>query len=196
VTFVGFWEWDGWNALVALGTLALAIVTVAVAVISVLALRQTRLDITTAENRAEGEARLARQATEAQVFVTLLDQHRSQELLHARNWIRNELPSSRELPEGLRSLAREDRDKVELVLFFYDFLGMLVAHDLVDLEPVAGWVGGSIARNWQLLEDLVRIERCRRGHPWQMYFENLAALVKEPAPEEARLNAPHWVLHA
>ena len=86
-------------------------------------------------------------------------------------------------------------------MWFYDNLGALVAHDIIDLEPVAGYLGGSVMDCWTKLAPLVRGEREQRmirgsGDPdrWQDYFENLDALVREHGPERARRELRLWRL--
>ncbi len=83
--------------------------------------------------------------------------------------------------------------------WYYDNLGTLVAHGHVDLEPVSGYLGESMALVWARMEPLVRAEReVRAGtndpQRWQVYFENLVALVRECPPAEARRRQRAWRL--
>jgi len=88
-----------------------------------------------------------------------------------------------------------------LLVYFYDNLGALVAHGIVDIAPVSGYLGGSVVMVREKVRPLVEAERNRRTNStvsarWQMYFENLYCLVLENPPEEAREAQGLWRLNA
>ncbi|MEU6674205.1 hypothetical protein [Streptomyces sp. NPDC046925] len=69
----------------------------------------------------------------------------------------------------------------------------------MDIEPVSGYLGGSVLSVWEHMEPLVRAERARRRQSalpdperWQAYFENLYHLVKEMPAERARAKTQLW----
>jgi hypothetical protein len=80
-------------------------------------------------------------------------------------------------------------------MWYYDNLGALVAHKIVDIEPIAGYLGGSVVDMWTALEPLVRAERNLRlsaSDParWQLYFEHLALHVHKVPPAKSRPSLP------
>ena len=93
------------------------------------------------------------------------------------------------------------RDLVRELAWFYDNLGALVAHGVIDIEPVSGYLGGSVISVWERLEPVVLAERARRagnGMPdpnrWQEYFENLYHLVREVPADRSRAQTRLWRL--
>lgn len=141
------------------------------------------------------QVQVARHANSLPVIVDLFGQHRQERLTLAREIIgKNRLngdPSFGfdQLPPEILELA-----------WFYDNLGVLVAHDVVALEPIAGYLGGNVITAWDRLEPYIETERTRRAgssdpRRWQEYFENLAALLRtKMKPDDARKAGPLWTL--
>ncbi len=141
--------------------------------------------------------RLSRHSNTLPVLVELFREHRGERLAEARRYVRQELPE--DVGEGLGSLPRDKEELVRDLAWFYDNIGALVAHDIVDFDPVAGYLGGSALETGNRLEPLIEVERRRRagdGDPqrWQEYFENMAAMLRALPPEKARQRQPNWVL--
>jgi hypothetical protein len=143
----------------------------------------------------------ARQANQMPVLVDLFREHRSEKLANARAFVHTLGEGDFELGQGLAGLPADMQIGVRELMWFYDNLGALVAHGIVDLEPVAGYLGGSVMDCWTKLTPLVNGEREQRkvrrsGDPyrWQEYFQNLDALVREHGPERARRDLRLWRL--
>lgn len=147
------------------------------------------------------QAVFTRHANSIPMLVELFADHRGRRLARARQIVNNEL-RGQDLSGGLASIT--DKCKQDLVLelaWYYDNLGALVAHDIVDIDPVSGYLGGSVVTCWEVLKPLVMAEReARSGYEdpgrWQIYFENLARLVAERPPDHARRKAPRWEIGA
>lgn len=144
------------------------------------------------------QLRLSQQANALPVVVDLFREHRSIRLGQARTFVHEELPGY-DLSLGLAGLPEEGRDLVRELGWYYDNLGALVAHGVVDIGPVSGYLGGSVLSVWEHMEPLVRAERSRRTQSalpdpdrWQAYFEILYHLVRETPAEQARSQAPLW----
>nr|WP_024126085.1 hypothetical protein [Streptomyces sp. FR1]AHE38703.1 Hypothetical protein pFRL2_28c [Streptomyces sp. FR1] len=144
------------------------------------------------------QLRLSHHANALPVVVDLFREHRSVRLARARTFVHEELPAC-DLSLGLAGLPEEGRDLVRELGWYYDNLGALVAHGVVDVEPVSGYLGGSVISVWEQMEPLVRAERARRMQKslpdpdrWQAYFETLYHLVRETPPEQARTQASLW----
>jgi hypothetical protein len=104
-----------------------------------------------------------------------------------------------DLEKGLDGLPAEGRELVRELGCFYDNMGALVAHGIVDIELVAGYLGGSIVPVWEAMRPLVEAERAARtvhydATRWQAYFENLYVLVKEQTPGNVRSRQKRWRL--
>ncbi|MBC2904713.1 DUF4760 domain-containing protein [Streptomyces cupreus] len=146
------------------------------------------------------QLRLTAHANAVPVLVDLFREHRSVQLAMARHVVYARLPS-RDLSAGLDGLPGSERDLVRELAWFYDNLGALVAHGVVDIEPVSGYLGGSVISVWERVEPLVQAERAKRArnnlpdpNRWQEYFENLYYLVRETPPEQARAQTDMWRL--
>ncbi|WP_329134933.1 hypothetical protein OG552_20310 [Streptomyces sp. NBC_01476] len=167
-----------------MNTAALVLSIVAVVVSVVVSLRQITL---------------ARHSNALPVVIDLFREHRSDHLTTARAFVYRELPAY-DLSQGLDALPEEKQRLVRDLAWFYDNLGALVAHNLVDVEPVSGYLGGSVILIWEKMEPLVRGERVKRDPAnqdpirWQVYFENLYHLVKETPPSKARSGEKLWRL--
>lgn len=143
---------------------------------------------------------LTEKANTLPVVVDLFREHRSVRLAQARTFVHEELPAC-DLSLGLAGLPDEGRDLVRELAWYYDNLGALVAHGVVEIEPVSGYLGGSVVSAWEHMAPLVAVERARRAHNalpdpsrWQQYFENLYHLVRETPAEQARAGTRLWRL--
>lgn len=146
------------------------------------------------------QLRLTEHANTLPVLVDLFREHRSMRLARARQVVYEQLLAC-DLSVGLEGLPEPERDLVRELAWFYDNLGALVTHGVVDIEPVSGYLGGSVISVWERLEPLVQAERAKRannGQPdpnrWQEYFENLYHLVLETPAEQARAQSHLWRL--
>ncbi|MFE2103546.1 hypothetical protein, partial [Streptomyces sp. NPDC059468] len=147
------------------------------------------------------QLRLSKQANTLPVVVDLFREHRSVRLARARTFVLEELPAC-DLSLGLAGLPDEGQDLVREPAWYYDNLGALVTHGVVEIEPVSGYLGGSVISVWEHMEPLVAVERARRAqnalpdpNRWQAYFENLYHLVRETPAEQARAETPLWRLY-
>ncbi|MGW4756146.1 DUF4760 domain-containing protein [Streptomyces chartreusis] len=146
------------------------------------------------------QLRLTEHANTLPVLVDLFREHRSVRLARARQVVYEQLPAC-DLSTGLAGLPESERDLVRELAWFYDNLGALVTHGVVDIEPVSGYLGGSVISVWERMEPLVQAERSKRAsndlpdpNRWQEYFENLYHLVREMPPEQARAQTRLWGL--
>jgi hypothetical protein len=139
---------------------------------------------------------LARHANSLPTLVELFKEHRTNELADARHFVCSRLPSI-DVSDGLAALDESDQQLVRALGWYYDNLGVLVAHGVVPVAPVAGYLGGSLIECWERMEPLVQAERAKRAQMtdptrWQEYFENLYLLVEKETPAKARSSAPLW----
>ncbi|MFJ5278191.1 hypothetical protein [Streptomyces parvulus] len=89
-----------------------------------------------------------------------------------------------DLSTGMEGVPEAERNLIRELAWFYDNLGTLVTHGVVDIESVSGYLGGSVISVRERMEPLVRVERARQAqnalpdpNRWQEYFENLYHLV-------------------
>ncbi|MBM0238863.1 hypothetical protein JNW88_20060 [Micromonospora sp. ATA32] len=141
---------------------------------------------------------LARHNNSLPVLIDLFREHRSNRLAEARHFVNSGLDVY-DLSGGFAGLPEEERELVRDLAWYYDNLGALVLHEVIDVEVVAGYLGGSVTAVWEKIRPLVEAEREKRTHDtdprrWQEYFENLAALMREVPPSKARGSRALWRL--
>ncbi|OQQ13666.1 hypothetical protein B0675_25695 [Streptomyces sp. M41(2017)] len=146
------------------------------------------------------QIRLTEHANTLPVLVDMFREHRSDRLAEARQVVHEKLPGY-DLSLGLAGLPDNERFLVRELAWFYDNLGALVAHGVVDIEPVSGYLGGSVITVWESLQPLVQAERSKRANNalpdpnrWQQYFENLYHLVRATPAADARRRTQLWLL--
>ncbi|MEV6107018.1 hypothetical protein AB0M28_20220 [Streptomyces sp. NPDC051940] len=146
------------------------------------------------------QLRLTEHANTLPVLVDLFREHRSVHLALARETVFRHLPTWN-ISAGMEGLPEAERNLIRDLAWFYDNLGALVAHGVVGIRPVSGYLGGSVISVWEQMEPLVRVERAKRsqmGLPdpdrWQEYFENLYHLVRQMPPPQARAKTDLWRL--
>ncbi|WP_037624143.1 DUF4760 domain-containing protein [Streptomyces aureus] len=146
------------------------------------------------------QLRLAQHANTLPVLVDLFREHRSARLAGARQFVHEQLPGC-DLSAGLDGVPGAHRELVRELAWFYDNLGALVAHGVVDIEPVSGYLGGSVISVWEGMRPMVEAERAKRAgnampdpNRWQEYFENLYHLVREIPADQARAKTELWRL--
>ncbi len=139
---------------------------------------------------------LARHSNAMPVLVDLFREHRSPELAYGRYFVHNQLPT--DVTAGLHSLPEDKRAVIRNLAWFYDNLGALVTHGVVDIAPVSGFLGGAILSVWEDLRPLVDAERNKRQgrdpdpQRWH-YFEILYELVKAHPPLRSRTSQRLWL---
>ncbi|WP_435820590.1 DUF4760 domain-containing protein [Micromonospora purpureochromogenes] len=141
---------------------------------------------------------LARHNNSLPVLIDLFREHRTARLFEARQFVHNGLPKY-DVRRGYAGLPERERELVRDLACYYDNLGALVLHEVVDVELVAGYLGGSVVAAWKKLRPLIEAERQMRAQHtdprrWQEYFENLALLMGEVPPNRARGSRALWRL--
>src|ERR1041384_7629454 len=79
---------------------------------------------------------LSRQSNTMPVLIDLFREHRSDRLASARQFVHHQL-GDYDLTKGLSELPEEKQTLVRELAWFYDNLGALIAHGIVDVAPVS-----------------------------------------------------------
>lgn len=130
------------------------------------------------------------------VLVDLFREHRSMRLALAREVVFEQLPAW-DLSTGMEGLPEAERNLIRELALFYDNLGALVTHGVVDIGPVSGYLGGSVISVWERMEPLVRAERAKRAqnalpdpNRWSLSGHALCNVVPSTwRPEQGRMRA-------
>jgi hypothetical protein len=156
------------NATIVLNLAALAISLTALVISILLALRQLRL--------ASGKIHLP-------VVLDAFKETRSEAWFEAQEYVLTELAQEHKPDYGHRGLPEQARTHVNTIGLFYDDLGKLVAHGMVNQSLVIGAYGTNIVRLWDALAPYVYTERREHGLHFWIYFEDLAARTAATHPE-------------
>ncbi len=156
------------NATIVLNLAALAISVTALVIPMLLTLRQLRL--------VSGGNHLP-------VVLDAFKETRSAAWFEAQEYVLTELSTEHAPDHGHRGLPEQARAHANTIGLFYDDLGKLVAHGMIDQSLVIGAYGTNIVRLWDALAPYVYTERREhRLHFW-IYFEDLAARTATTHPE-------------
>jgi hypothetical protein len=158
----------------ALNVVALAFSLVAIAVSSIIALRQVKI---------------MQHSNLLPVMIDMFREFRAPEFKKHMDYIGESL--WKEAPHesfGTSNLPEPARLHVTPVASFFNTVGVLVANEVITDLTVASYMGGSTIRAWSRLAPYIRNERTRRhDENYYLFFEHLAFLVSENPP--SRLNA-------
>lgn len=134
--------------------------------------------------------RTARQSVSTKVLVDMFAEHRSDHLASARKAVHEQLGEC-DPRRGIAGLPDDIRPGIRDLAWFYDNVGVLVHHGVVDIGPVSGYLGGAAQYCWERLEAFIEAERANRAtspdpERWQIYFELLVVEVRRTPPARAR----------
>jgi hypothetical protein len=132
------------------------------------------------------QAQLMRHANIFPILIDFFREFRSPEFrihqLYVRTRLADELPQN-----GIYGLPEPALGHVVPVLHYFDNLGALVTHGVVETKLALSILGESVERNWRLLAPFLHKEReIRKNDEYGIFFEHLAALAKATPGRQAR----------
>ena len=129
------------------------------------------------------QIRLARGGNHLPVVLDAFKETRSAAWFEAQEYVLTALAKEHEADRGHRGLPEQARAHANTIGLFYDDLGKLVAHGMIDQSLVIGAYGTNIVRLWDALAPYVYTERREHGLHFWIYFEDLAARTAATHPE-------------
>jgi hypothetical protein len=158
------WTLD-WDAALAGATVVLALVTAAIAWV--------------AKRTADETARLVASTERATVLDVVIALFREFRELSPERYRLDAALRNYDASRPLSDLDPETRNAAFKVSHFLDALGYLVERELVEVDLIAGFMGGSVINLWEKLGPHIEAERKRRKEAgqdprYQVYFEGLA----------------------
>jgi hypothetical protein len=160
-------------------------------VINMVALVLSLLAIATSAVLALRQSKLMQHANLSLILTNLFEQFRAAEFKLHMAYLEEELWKAQPpTMSRLRNLPQEARTHATTVAGFFNAVGVLVAHHVIDEELVVSYMGRSVRLAWGRLEPYIRNERQHINDPiWNGYFEHLAFLTMQNSPEklDARL---------
>ena len=129
----------------------------------------------------------AKSSDSVSAVLELFAEFRKPELVEARQTVIHKLSVDNYCPEvGLYGLPDEVKHSALSVSHFFDHVGVLVAHNLVNREAIIGWIGDSAIYCWDSLFPYIVAERKIRNAPYQEYFELLYEAIQKNPPSRIR----------
>jgi hypothetical protein len=129
------------------------------------------------------QLRLASGGNHLPVVLDGFKETRSAAWFEAQEYVLTELAKEHEPDCGHRGLPEQARTHANTIGLFYDDLGKVVAHGMIDQSLVIGSYGTNIVRLWDALAPYVYTERRKHGLHFWIYFEDLAARTAATHPE-------------
>lgn len=125
------------------------------------------------------QIRLSDGGNQLPVVLDAFRESRGPGWLPAHEYVLNTLPVQHSPEHGYRGLPDDARAHADTVGLFYDDLGKLIAHGVIDKNLVIGAYGPTIVRLWDALAPVVYAERRLYGLHFWIYFEHLAVLTAQ-----------------
>jgi hypothetical protein len=129
------------------------------------------------------QIQLARGGNHLPVVLETFKESRSRDWFEAQEYILTKLAQEYPADCGYCGLPAPIRDKVNVIGLFFDDLGKLVAHRVIDERLALGSYGPPIAFMWDALAPYVYEERQAHVPYFWVYFEDLAARMASVNPE-------------
>lgn len=130
------------------------------------------------------QIRLATFANHLPVVLEAFKETRGEAWLDAEDYVLNRLASEHPADGGWHNLPEPARSHVTKIALFYDDLGKVVAHGVINQSLVIGSYGTNIVLLWDALAPYVYSDRHAHGtHSW-VYFEDLAVRTASTHPQE------------
>jgi hypothetical protein len=118
------------------------------------------------------------QANVLPTAVGLFQGYRRSDMVTRRRLIYHGL-SCHQAAEGLQGLPDDLREAVETVSHYLDHVGVLVRKDLVGIDLVAAFIGGSTMSMWAQMAPFIREHRRQTAEVYQRHFEYLVTRLWE-----------------
>lgn len=128
------------------------------------------------------------------VILDAFREIRSVEFQDSQKYIFERLTSEHGSARGYRDIDEPARSHLQAVGSFYDDLGKLVAHKIIDEGVIIGAYGDTIMALWKVIRPYVCRERELRGTRGYVYFEDLAcrALSRSSVKVHQELGLRKW----
>ena len=127
---------------------------------------------------ARRQLKLANDSNVLPIIIDVFKETRTPEFSQSMEYIRDQLSVIHQPNDGYRNLPEEVKGHIRRVGLFYDDVGKLVAHEVVDERLILGAYGRAIVRTWEKLAPFVYAERERHRNLTMTYFEDLACRAK------------------
>jgi hypothetical protein len=131
-------------------------------------------------------ARSAARSHALPVIAEVFREFRSPEFRASVGYLLSSTPVARG-DEGFASLPEEWCEKAYVVVYFFDYLGVLVSSGIINEELVIGTMGTRLVQTWIAIKPFIMMERAYRissyppGTPpgFLAYYEHLVKRVEE-----------------
>lgn len=108
------------------------------------------------------------------MLASLLREHSKPSFANSRHYILHQELSDSDPNLGIEGISVDHRPGVIELLGFYDLIGIMRAHKLIDRRIVDNYLGGTAIRVHTQMKPYISTERNKRSGPYMHYFEHWA----------------------
>ncbi|QQM42462.1 DUF4760 domain-containing protein [Streptomyces liliifuscus] len=132
---------------------------------------------------ARSQLMSARKSTVLAMILEGFKDSRGDDYLEAVEYVLYRLAVEHPQPVSYLQLPEEAKRHVQRIGLFYNDLGKLVAHGIIDESLIIGLYGRSLLRAWIVLAPFVYLERQAHRRNTMPYFEDIAWRASNTPPE-------------
>jgi hypothetical protein len=130
------------------------------------------------------QARVAHAANQLPVVIELFTEPLTAEWQAAERYVLDDLKDEHDPNAGIDTLPVDVLHSVYQVCLYYDNIGKLVAHRIVEEDLAIGSWGGGASRAWNALGPFIYADRRIRDNRTMAYFEDFAWRSRRTSPQQ------------
>jgi hypothetical protein len=116
------------------------------------------------------------------MLASLLREHAKPSFSKTRYYILHQELSDSDPSRGMEGISVDHRSGVIELVGFYDLIGIMRAHKLIDRRIVDNYLGGAAISVYTQMKPYISTERTKRSGPYMHYFEHWATYAEITLP--------------
>ncbi|MEI7660888.1 MAG: hypothetical protein WCK34_01760 [Bacteroidota bacterium] len=128
----------------------------------------------------------AKKSNQLQVAIDVLREYRNIEFKNKVKIIFENIDSHDTAHRAFDDYPADICNALRSVSNFFDNIGLLIFHKLVDKEIIIGFMGENALTVWDKISPLILNIRDKSGMDYQCYYEHFVCLVQEKDPDLVR----------
>jgi len=133
---------------------------------------------------ARRQLKLTQDSNVLPIIIDAFKETRTLQFSQSIEFVRDKLSVDYSSEDGYRNLPEQAKAHIRRVGLFYDDIGKLVAHQIVDEQLVIGAYGSAVVKMWDRMAPFVYAERQRHDNLTMAYFEDLASRAYETTMQD------------
>ena len=116
------------------------------------------------------------------MLASLLREHSKPSFANSRHYILHQELADSDPSLGLEGISIDHRPGIVELIGFYDLIGVMRAHKLIDRRIVDNYIGRTAISVYIQMKPYISTERNKRGGPYMHYFEHWATCAEITLP--------------